>query len=205
MQTLKRLADRVRGVIFGVFRSIHTDGGLFIGRGVVISRGTVEVGRGVHIADRCSLTGDIMLADRVFLHRDVILRSFDGRITMGGGTTVNPFTVIYGKGGVKIGSLVSIAPGVVIAASNKIFDDLDVPMKSQGETAIGVVIEDDVWVGANAVILDGVTLGVGCVVGAGAVVTHSVPAFSVVAGTPARVIGSRDGCSAQAGLGVVDG
>jgi len=62
--------------------------------------------------------------------------------------------------------------------------------KQEGRADV-IVIEDDVWIGANAVILEGVTIGTGAVVGAGAVVTHSVPAYAIVGGVPAKFIRSR--------------
>lgn len=191
MQRMAKIVARLRGALLGRALGVHSRGGLSIGTGCVISRGTLTVGRGVTVSDRCSLLGSISLGDSVFLHRDVILRSFDGVISIGEGTTVNPFTVMYGKGGVNVGSLVSIAPGVVIAASNKNVDDTLKPMKSQGERAEGVSIGDDVWVGANAVILDGVSIGRGAIVAAGAVVTRDVPEFAIVAGVPARVLRVR--------------
>jgi acetyltransferase-like isoleucine patch superfamily enzyme len=68
---------------------------------------------------------------------------------------------------------------------------VDIPMKEQGVTQKGVVIEDDCWIAANSVILDGVRIGRGSVVAAGAVVSRDVPPFSIVAGVPARVIKNR--------------
>jgi acetyltransferase-like isoleucine patch superfamily enzyme len=65
-------------------------------------------------------------------------------------------------------------------------------MKEQGVTQKGIVIEDDCWIAANSIILDGVTIGRGSVVAAGAVVSKSVPPYSVVAGVPARIIKSRN-------------
>jgi galactoside O-acetyltransferase len=64
-------------------------------------------------------------------------------------------------------------------------------MAAQGCESAPVVIEDDVWLGANAVVLPGIRIGKGAIVGAGAVVTHDVEAMSIVAGVPARPIGKR--------------
>ena len=61
------------------------------------------------------------------------------------------------------------------------------PIASRGD----IVLEDDVWLGVNAVVMDGVTIGQGAIVGAGAVVTHDVPPFTIVGGVPARIIGRR--------------
>jgi len=71
---------------------------------------------------------------------------------------------------------------------NHVFDDPERPFIHQGITAQGIRIEDDVWLGTNAVITDGVQIGKGAVVAAGAVVTKNVPAHTIVAGVPAKVI-----------------
>jgi acetyltransferase-like isoleucine patch superfamily enzyme len=90
-------------------------------------------------------------------------------------------------GGVSIGENVIIGPNVVIHSANHRFNDLDTPIMRQGHDCAAVTIEDDCWIGANVVILPGVHVGRGCVVGAGSVVTKSLPAFSVVVGNPAVV------------------
>jgi acetyltransferase-like isoleucine patch superfamily enzyme len=86
-----------------------------------------------------------------------------------------------------------LAPRVSIYAENHVFDNPNITIKAQGVSKKDVVIEDDCWIAANAVILAGVTIGKGSVVAAGSVVNEDVPAFSVVAGVPARVIKSRLG------------
>jgi galactoside O-acetyltransferase len=72
------------------------------------------------------------------------------------------------------------------------FDRTDVPIHGQGVTSRGVVIEDNVWIGMNVSILDGVRIGNGSIVGAGAVVTKDVPANAIVVGNPARVLRFRE-------------
>ena len=91
-------------------------------------------------------------------------------------------------GPVEIGSHVNLAQGITVTALNHNFDDTQKRIDEQGVSTIPVTIEDDVWVGANAVILPGVTIGNHCVVAAGAVVTKDVPPHSLVAGVPAKVI-----------------
>jgi acetyltransferase-like isoleucine patch superfamily enzyme len=82
---------------------------------------------------------------------------------------------------------------VNIHSENHNFSDATRLIKDQGVRYEGVLVEDDVWIGSKATILDGVTLGQGAVIGAGAVVTRSVPAYAIAAGVPARVIGQRAG------------
>jgi acetyltransferase-like isoleucine patch superfamily enzyme len=82
-------------------------------------------------------------------------------------------------------------PRVSFHAENHVYTDPDTPIRLQGVTRRGIVVEDDCWIGAGSMILDGVRISRGCVVAAGAVVTRDVPPYSVVAGVPARVIKSR--------------
>ena len=94
-------------------------------------------------------------------------------------------------GGISIGDDVLIGPNVVIRASNHIFADPHRPIRLQGTTGLGIIIESDVWLGANVVVVDGVTIGKGSVIGAGAVVTKSIPPYSVAVGVPAKVVSVR--------------
>lgn len=119
------------------------------------------------------------------------LMTYGGNITLGDNVTVGQFCVLYGHGGLSIGSDTEIAPHVVIIPSNKKFDRLDIPIAYQGEIQKGIKIGSGVWIGANVVILDGVVIGNGCVIGAGSVVTKSIPDYSVAYGNPAKVVKSR--------------
>jgi acetyltransferase-like isoleucine patch superfamily enzyme len=84
-----------------------------------------------------------------------------------------------------------IANGCVITDANHRFDDPSVPLTQQGFSSKGPTrVGNDCWLGANVVVTSGVTIGDRCVVGANSVVTQDVPAFSVVAGSPARIVGS---------------
>jgi acetyltransferase-like isoleucine patch superfamily enzyme len=114
-----------------------------------------------------------------------------GDVELGEDVYVGPHAVLYGTGGLKIGRDTLIAAHVVIPPSNHVFTDPKVPIRTQGLTQRGIVIGADVWIGAHAVILDGVSVGDGAVVAAGAVVTKDVPAMAIVAGVPAKRIGER--------------
>jgi acetyltransferase-like isoleucine patch superfamily enzyme len=97
-----------------------------------------------------------------------------------------------GGGGIKIGNNVLIGQSVNIHSESHVFKDASKLINNQGISYRGVVIEDDVWIGSKATILDGVVIGAGVVVGAGAVVTMSIPPCSIAVGVPAKVIGKRD-------------
>jgi len=92
---------------------------------------------------------------------------------------------------IRIGNNVLIGPHLMIFTQNHNFGDRNKLIREQGATRKPVIIEDDVWIGARVILLPGVTLGRGSVVAAGAVVTKSVPPFSVIGGVPARIIGNR--------------
>ena len=116
-------------------------------------------------------------------------------IKIGEDCLIGEYSVIRGQGGVTMGDRVYTSPFTQIIAVNHIFSDPDRPFVEQGITAEGIVIEDDVWLGASAVITDGVRIGQGAVVAAGAVVTKDVASHTVVAGVPAREIKHIDGLS----------
>ena len=188
---MRETLDRYRGRFVARVWRVECAGHFSAGAGVQLSRGTVRCGNGVHLGRHSDVTGRVHLHDGVHVHPHVLLRAFDGVIEIGEGSTVNAFSAIYGSGGVTIGRLVSIGPHVAIVASTKNYRDRDVPIKQQGIMSRGIVVEDDVWLGAHAVVLDGVRIGRGAVVGAGSVVRQDVPAFAVVAGVPAVVVGER--------------
>ena len=133
----------------------------------------------------------ILVGRRCQIHRGVVLATYGGSIELGDDVSINPYSVLYGHGGLNIGSYVRIATHVVIVSANHVYEDEAVPIALQPVTRRGIQIEDDVWIGAHATVLDGVRIGRGSVVAAGAVVTRSVPALTVVAGVPARTVGSR--------------
>lgn len=86
---------------------------------------------------------------------------------------------------------VLIAPGVFITTNEHVIDSVDIPIRLQGARERSVYLRNGCWIGAYAIVLAGVTIGVGSVIGASAVVTRDVPDWSVAVGVPARVIKSR--------------
>lgn len=114
-----------------------------------------------------------------------------GFIEIGTRCSINPFCILLGYGGITIGNNVRIAAHTSIISFNHIFDDPDKSIISQGNSMKGIRIEDDVWIGTGVRILDGVTIGEKSIIGAGAIVTKSVPPGSVAVGNPARILKSR--------------
>ncbi|MAF27576.1 MAG: acyltransferase [Gemmatimonadota bacterium] len=96
-----------------------------------------------------------------------------------------------GAGGVTLGDDVLIGPGCVIVGNNYRYEKLGVPLPDQGTESRGIRIHDRVWLGAQCVVLDGVTMGADAIAVAGSIVTSDVPEGAVVEGNPARVIFTR--------------
>jgi len=117
----------------------------------------------------------------------------DGKIEIGDNVGLNANVYINACSGGKIvlGNKVLIGPNVVIRSSDHIISDVDKPIQGQGHKSGTIIIEDDVWIGANVTIVGDVRINKGAVVGAGAVVTKDVESYTIVGGIPARFIKKR--------------
>lgn len=135
--------------------------------------------------------GIISIGKNTEILHGVVIKTYGGSITIGNECSINPYTIIYGHGNTTIGNNVLIAGGCMLIPSNHNFSRIDIPINTQGEKSIGIVIEDDVWIGHGCSILDGVRIEKGSIVGAGSVVTHHVESYSIVAGVPARLVKKR--------------
>ena len=135
--------------------------------------------------------GKIYIGNDTVIFPWVVLKNWGGYIRLGSHCTVNSFCHISGNGGVEIGDNVRIATQCVIVSANHKYEDSSVPIYLQGETKEKIIIEDDCWLGAGVKVLAGVHIGKGCVIGAGAVVTHDIEPYSVAVGVPAKVIKIR--------------
>lgn len=169
---------------------------LRVGTGVVIGDGVVIEAfakQGVALGDRVTVArGAAILGSGVIAEPGV-------GVLVGNHTAIGANNVVWGQGGVRIGADCLLGPGVTIVSENHSFTDLDVPIRSIPGERAAVEIGDDCWIGAGAKVLAGVTIGHGTVVGAGSVVTRSLPPLSIAVGVPARVIGSRQHRGAQQG------
>lgn len=117
-----------------------------------------------------------------------------GNLIIGENVTINSGTVLYTGNGISIGNDVAIAANCTFAPVNHEYRLRDQLIRKQGfrPSKGGIVVEDDVWVGANCVLLDGAYLRCGCVIAAGSIVKGEVLAYSVNAGYPLKVIGWRE-------------
>lgn len=136
---------------------------------------------------------NIEIGDDAILMRFGSVNAEGGKITIGHRFSMNSNVLLGAADGgeIVIGNHVMIGPNVVLRASDHVISDTHKPMADQGHTGGKIVINDDCWICANAVITRNVTIGSHSVVAAGAVVTKDVDPFSVVAGVPARPIIKR--------------
>ena len=133
----------------------------------------------------------IKLGSKVVIKDFAYLCPRGGFIHIDDYSSINMFCVLLGYGGIKIGKGVRIANSVKLIAFNHNYEDKNKLIYNQKINCKGIVIEDDVWIGASSVILDGVTLAKGKVVGANSTVTKSTKEYEVVVGSPAKSIKKR--------------
>jgi acetyltransferase-like isoleucine patch superfamily enzyme len=159
--------------------------------------GQIEIGSFTVIEDYVLIdTGSnprsyISIGKRCKIKQGAILRSYGGDIRIGDRTTIGEYTIIAGHGGVNIGNTCLIAGHCYISAQNHISINNEI-MRFQGETAKGINIDDNVLVSGNCMIVDGVKIGYGSVIGAGSVVTKSVPTNKICCGNPCKIVCERD-------------
>jgi acetyltransferase-like isoleucine patch superfamily enzyme len=157
---------------------------VFLGRRVMVGRGC--------FVDAHSLASRIVLDDDVWLSREsYLVTGLGADIVVGSQTYIGHRCLFYGHGGIQIGRGVLLANNVQLICGSHTFAHRDLPIRAQPTIERPIVIEDDVWLGASVIVLGGVTVGKGSVVGAGAVVTQTLPAYSIARGIPARVVGVR--------------
>jgi acetyltransferase-like isoleucine patch superfamily enzyme len=161
------------------------------------SPGRIELGNEVVIDDAVVLDakGDdsaIRIGNCSFLGGNVKLSCSSSRITIGHDVSIGPDSFIRaGLGDITLGSNCTVGAQTIIISGNPSYERLDIPMKKQVGSGKGVTIGDDIWIGVGVRIIDGVHIGNGSVIGAGSVVIGDIPDYAIVAGVPAKVIGSR--------------
>ena len=159
--------------------------------------GNISIGDQCRIARQALIRANtdddrgIRFGHKVSIQENVLVNANRGHVSIGDNSWLGPGSVVYGNGGVEIGSDVMVASHCAINTVSHHFDRTDIPMNAQDTYCDPVIIEDDVWIGTAAVILQGVRIGRGSIIAAGAVVNRSIPPYSIAMGVPARVTGSR--------------
>jgi len=132
---------------------------------------------------------NMTLNNSVSIGNNSYLDANGGLIEIGENVSINMNAHINASCGglISIGDNCLIGPGVLMRTANHNFSILNKPIRNQGHNFSDIIIEDDCWIGANAIILKGVRIGSGAVIGAGSVVTKNIPSMAVAVGSPARV------------------
>lgn len=159
----------------------------------------IGIGKQTLIEDFAELNAASRDADKetIEIGRSCLIRQYarlhtkSGFIKIGDFCSINDFTVLHATGGITLGDHVRIGPHTVLMASMHNHERIDITIHEQGWHAKGIVIEDDVWIGMNVSILDGVRIGTGAIIAAGAVVNRDVAPYTIVGGVPAKVIKQR--------------
>lgn len=198
-------SDRITMLFRGTIRKVgfkRKGRKTFIGKGVKLKyKHYIIVGNGVTIEDNVELNGlsinGIKLGDNVKIGSNTIIactgsfKKIGQGIEIGSNSGVGDYCFFGAAGGIKVGKDVIMGQNVRFHSENHNFQRLDVPIKEQGVTNIGIEIGDDCWIGSGAVFLDGVTVGEGCVIGANTLINKSVPSHSIVVGNPMKIIKNR--------------
>lgn len=195
----------VRGYFYRLFR-FRSDGAISVGdhvyvegpRNNLIFGKRCKIERRVVIQSICQST--MTLGDDVTICEGAMIRpsghwggNLGAGLVVGNRSSIGAYSYLGCSGPIRIGDNVLMGARVTIIAENHNFADLTRPIHGQGTNRRGVVLGNDIWVGACATILDGVTVADHSIIAAGAVVTRDVPPYSIVGGVPARLIKSRRG------------
>jgi acetyltransferase-like isoleucine patch superfamily enzyme len=174
-----------RGMMWGRNVGLWHSRKMWIGDGVAVDEGSQLDARG------CA-SGEFRIGDGVLISRGCIVSGKDGPLTIGPRASIGAGCVMYASTRLEIGADTMLAAQCYVGGGRyAVHGRTDVAIAEQPEPRIGVVIGDDCWLGAGVIVIDGVNIGRGSVVAAGSVVTQDVEAFSVVAGAPARRVGTR--------------
>ena len=179
-----------KGVVFGKDVILRHPKRIYLGRNVVVSEGCILDGRNTESEQV------IVLGDDVILSNNVMISCKNGFVNIGPRSGLNAQTIVHSTNHVtvSIGADVIIGPCCyIVAGGNYETGRHDIPIWRQGlRKSHGVIIEEDVWLGSNVTILDGVRFGRGSIAAAGSVVTKSIPQMSICRGVPATIYKMRD-------------
>jgi acetyltransferase-like isoleucine patch superfamily enzyme len=195
------------GILRGYFKYKiffkSSTGFVFAGRSTkILYKNHITAGHSFILEDNCEINGlskrGLIFGDRVTIGKNAIIRPsnmYGGAIgeglKVGNNSNIGPYGYIGCSGYIEIGDNVMISPRVSMYAENHVFSDPDIAMKHQGVKKGRITIESDCWIAANSIILSGVRIGKGSVIAAGSVVTKDVEPYSIVAGSPARLLKKR--------------
>jgi acetyltransferase-like isoleucine patch superfamily enzyme len=181
----KLFAKVGRGTVFGRNMTIRHPSKISIGENSIIDDLVVLDAKGKG-------NKGITIGDNVIIARNTVVSCKGGDIDIGDNSNISLNCMIHSEKSVTIGkNNLWAAYCYIIGGGNHEFDRVDIPIVQQGSRVTGIVMDEDIWLGADVRILDGCHLGKGVVVGAGSLVTKDIPDYHLAAGMPARVIRDR--------------
>jgi len=183
----KKLFKQVgKGVVFGRNMTIRHPKKIVIGNNVVFDDNSVIDAKGIG-------NKGILIADNVLIGRNSVLSCKGGDIEIGEFSNIGPDNIIISESSIIIGKYVFTSGKLyMIAGGNHSFDRKDIPIWKQPSVSKGgILIEDDVWIGASSTILDGVKIGTGAVIGAATLVHKKIKPYTVSLGIPAQLVKKR--------------
>lgn len=180
-----------------LFKSCGKD--LILGKGIILrTPGHIALGDNIAIDDHTLLDGGtgadctITIANGSLISKGCVIQAKNGPLFIGDECDIGAHVIITSISSITLENNVLIAGNCYIGGARYNLEDLETPIMYQGIYSRGpITIGANTWIGACATVLDGVTIGKGCVIGAGSIVTKDVPDYAIVVGSPAKVIGSR--------------
>lgn len=174
-----------RNIVFGKNMTIRHPRKIQLGSNIIFDDNVVLDGKGTS-------NQGITIGNGVMMGRNTIISCKDGDITIGDNTNLSLNCAIHSENSVKIGSNVLFAAYCyVVGGGSHDFDRTDIPIIQQGSKSVGIIIENNCWLGAHVCILDGSKVEHDSVIAAGAVVKGNIPPFSIAGGIIAKVLKSR--------------
>ena len=150
---------------------------------VTFINGNSRSNKGIILEDDCFIKREtVLITDKSRKNSGIILKKRSG---------INMNCYFGGEGGIEIGENTQIGPHVCMLSTNHTFSNKKKPIRDQPLVYKKIIIENDVWIGANVTILAGIKIGKGSVIGAGALVNKDIPEYSIAVGVPAKVIKKR--------------
>ncbi len=173
--------------------------GLIFGKAIILrTPGHIRLGDNVAIDDHTLLDGGtgpacrMSIGDRTLISKGSVIQAKNGPLIIGDECDIGAHVIITSISTITLENNVLIAGNCYIGGARYNLDDLETPIMYQGIYSRGpITIGANTWIGASATIIDGVNVGKGCVIGAGAVVTKDIPDYAIVVGAPAKVVGTR--------------
>ncbi len=192
----------LRGYLFIKPFLKQSKGFVFAEKGAKIQFGhKIKVGSGLNLMKHSTINAlsyngveignNFTLGKYAIIECTGVLRNVGSSLKIGDNVGINHYCFIGVRGDITIGNNVIFGPRVNIFSENHNYEDLNIPIKNQGVTKSKTNIGNDVWIGANVSIMSGVTIGDGCIIAAGAVVTKDIPSYSIIGGVPAKIIKNR--------------